>query len=99
MAVAARLWQANGLVLVASRSQLAVPLIVYLGNFTFATVMSLAAGYFAPVGLGLLAGILPAVVCWYRATPVDDAGSETAAGFEPSVSAASAMDIATEYQP
>jgi putative membrane protein len=40
------------------------PLFVYLGNFAFAMVMSLAAGIWIPVLLGLAVGVAPAVACW-----------------------------------
>lgn len=43
---------------------LTLPLTVYLGNVAFATVMSLAAGFWIPVLLGMVSGVLPAVLCW-----------------------------------
>ena len=52
-----------------TRSQLNLPLIVYLGNFAFAMVMSLAAGIWIPVGLGLLLGVAPAVTLWWVTKP------------------------------
>ncbi|TAF05009.1 MAG: carotenoid biosynthesis protein [Nostocales cyanobacterium] len=64
MTVAALLWRNNPIQL--ERSQLNVPLVVYLGNFGFATVMSLAAGFSIPVLLGLLLGVAPAVALWLR---------------------------------
>ncbi|MBD2164020.1 carotenoid biosynthesis protein [Calothrix sp. FACHB-156] len=64
MTVAAFLWRNNPIKL--ERSQLNLPLIVYLGNFTFATVMSLAAGFSIPVLLGLLIGVAPAVALWWQ---------------------------------
>ncbi|NES99441.1 MAG: carotenoid biosynthesis protein [Sphaerospermopsis sp. SIO1G2] len=64
MTVAAFLWRKNPIKL--ERSQLNVPLIVYLANFGFATVMSLAAGFSIPVGLGFVLGIAPAVALWLR---------------------------------
>lgn len=48
------------------------PLAVYLGNFAFATVMSLAAGIWIPVVLGLVVGVLPAVLCWRSAQALAD---------------------------
>lgn len=68
MAVAALCWMRSDRPIVLSRPQLTVPLMVYLANFTFATVMSLASGIVVPVGLGLLVGAIPAVLCWW-ATP------------------------------
>lgn len=52
-----------------TRSQLNLPLTVYLGNFAFATVMSLAAGIWIPVVLGLLLGVAPAVTLWWLTKP------------------------------
>ncbi|BAY60703.1 hypothetical protein NIES22_07630 [Calothrix brevissima NIES-22] len=66
MTVAAFLWRNNPIKL--ERSQLNVPLIVYLSNFGFATVMSLAAGFSIPVLLGLLLGVAPAVALWWQGT-------------------------------
>ncbi|KOP23228.1 hypothetical protein AMR41_27015 [Hapalosiphon sp. MRB220] len=64
MTVAALLWRNTPIKL--ERSQLTFPLIVYLSNFAFATVMSLAAGFPIPVLLGLFLGITPAVVLWWK---------------------------------
>jgi len=47
------------------------PLVVYLGNIVFATVMSLAAGFWIPVLLGMLTGTIPAILFWKAGqTPV-----------------------------
>ncbi|MGJ5676607.1 MAG: gamma-carotene 1'-hydroxylase CruF [Nostochopsis sp.] len=64
MTVAAFLWRNTPIKL--ERSQLNFPLIVYLSNFVFATVMSLAAGFPIPVLLGLFLGVTPAVVLWWK---------------------------------
>ncbi|TBR59551.1 carotenoid biosynthesis protein [Mastigocladus laminosus UU774] len=64
MTVAALLWRNTPIKL--ERSQLNLPLIVYLSNFGFATVMSLAAGFSIPVLLGLFLGAAPAVVLWWK---------------------------------
>ncbi|MBW4615163.1 MAG: carotenoid biosynthesis protein [Desmonostoc vinosum HA7617-LM4] len=64
MTVAALLWKNNPIKF--ERSQLNIPLVVYLSNFGFATVMSLAAGFSIPVLLGLLLGVTPAVVLWLQ---------------------------------
>lgn len=45
-------------------AQLNLPLAVYLGNFGFAAVMSIGAGFWIPLLLGLLLGVTPAIVCW-----------------------------------
>ena len=60
--VAALLWGKQAPVL--RSAELNLPLAVYLGNFTFAAVMSIGAGFWIPLGLGLLLGVLPAVLCW-----------------------------------
>jgi uncharacterized membrane protein len=65
MATAAFIWRSKPIHL--TRSHLNLPLIVYLGNFAFATVMSLAAGFWQPVLLGILVGVAPAVLCWRQA--------------------------------
>lgn len=67
MAVAALLWRNAPIKL--ERSQLNLPLAVYLSNFAFATVMSLAAGFSIPVLLGVLLGVAPALAMWFRVTP------------------------------
>ncbi|AFZ23864.1 putative membrane protein [Cylindrospermum stagnale PCC 7417] len=64
MTVSALLWRNQPIEL--ERSQLNVPLVVYLGNFGFATVMSLAAGFSIPVLLGLALGVAPAVLLWLK---------------------------------
>jgi uncharacterized membrane protein len=64
MTVAALLWRNTPIKL--ERSQLNLPLIVYLSNFGFATVMSLAAGFSIPVLLGLFLGAAPAVILWWK---------------------------------
>jgi putative membrane protein len=68
MTVAALLWRNQPIKL--ERSQLNLPLAVYLGNFGFATVMSLAAGFSVPVLLGLVLGVAPAVAFWWKASAV-----------------------------
>lgn len=64
MAVAALLWKNSPIKL--ERSQLNIPLVVYLINFGFAAVMSLAAGFSIPVCLGLVLGVAPAVALWLK---------------------------------
>lgn len=59
MTVAAWLWRKMPIGI--SRSQLGFPLAVYLSNFAFAAIMSLAAGLWIPVLLGILTGVVPAV--------------------------------------
>jgi len=65
MTVAALFWRTQQPVL--RQNQLNLPIAIYLGNFAFATVMSLAAGIWIPVVLGVVLGVVPAVVCWRAA--------------------------------
>ncbi|MFB2923204.1 gamma-carotene 1'-hydroxylase CruF [Aerosakkonema funiforme] len=58
-----------------TRSQLNLPLTVYLGNVAFATIMSLAAGIWIPVVLGLVVGVFPAVTLWWAAKPAPDSAA------------------------
>lgn len=62
MTVAALFWRNQSIDL--QPAQLNLPLVVYLGNFAFAMVMSMAAGFWVPIGLGILLGVIPAVTCW-----------------------------------
>ncbi len=65
MSAATLLWQAKPVTL--PNSQLGLPLAIYLSNFAFAAVMSLAAGIYLPVLLGILLGLAPAVVLYRMA--------------------------------
>jgi uncharacterized membrane protein len=60
---------------VLTRSQLTFPLVVYLGNFAFAMALSLSAGIYIPVLLGLLLGVAPVLGLWSLApvVPADSA--------------------------
>jgi putative membrane protein len=60
--VATLLWRRQPLAF--QPAQLNLPLVVYLGNFAFAMVMSLAAGFWVPIAMGLVLGVAPAVLCW-----------------------------------
>jgi uncharacterized membrane protein len=66
MTVATFIWRLKPLRL--PSTQLGLPLAVYLGNFAFATITSLAAGIYIPIGLGLLLGILPLAILYQMAT-------------------------------
>ncbi|MFW9261922.1 hypothetical protein A4S05_27305 [Nostoc sp. KVJ20] len=66
MSVAGLLWRNASIKL--ERSQLNLPLVVYLTNFAFAAGLSLAAGFSIPVLLGLLLGVTPAVALWLRSS-------------------------------
>ncbi|MGB3613378.1 MAG: gamma-carotene 1'-hydroxylase CruF [Elainellaceae cyanobacterium] len=70
--IAALLWRNR--VPVQHQDQLTLPLLVYLGNFSFAMVMSMAAGFWVPILLGIVLGVVPAVLFWRQArlnTPAD----------------------------
>ncbi|MEM9451050.1 MAG: gamma-carotene 1'-hydroxylase CruF [Cyanobacteria bacterium P01_E01_bin.6] len=62
IAVAALIWRFQSVSV--KGISLDLPLAIYLGNFAFAMVMSMAAGFWVPIGLGLLLGALPAILCW-----------------------------------
>ncbi len=47
------------------QSNLGLPLAIYVSNFAFAMIMSLAAGIYTPVLLGLIVGLIP-VLALYR---------------------------------
>ncbi len=65
MGVASLLW--GGKVKVLTRSQLKLPLAIYISNFAFAAIMSLVAGINLPVLLGIGVGLVPALALWWRA--------------------------------
>lgn len=67
MSVAALLW--GNLPLKLERSQLSIPLVVYLSNIAFAAGISLGAGFWVPVSVGLLVGVAPVLVLWWIAQP------------------------------
>jgi uncharacterized membrane protein len=65
MAVGTGLWRLFNIMPEEREIALNVPLIVYLANFTFAMIMSIGAGFYVPIALGLIVGVLPAVLCWW----------------------------------
>jgi uncharacterized membrane protein len=67
MALGLGLWHRLGVSLEPTQS-MNLPLMVYLANFAFATVMSLAAGFYVPIGMGLVTGMIPALLCWRAAS-------------------------------
>lgn len=71
MTIATLVWRQMEGVIPNRRSQLTTPLVVYLGNFAFATVMSLGAGFLVPIFLGVVTGALPAFLCWWQSQSVD----------------------------
>lgn len=65
MTVATFLWTAKPVVL--PRLQLGLPLAIYLSNFAFAMIMSLAAGIYIPIILGIILGVVPAIILYWMA--------------------------------
>ena len=55
------------------QSDLGLPLAIYVSNFAFAMIMSLAAGIYIPVLLGLIVGLLPVLVLYRLADSQTDA--------------------------
>lgn len=66
MTIATLFWKLKPLTLPSHDLQL--PLAIYLANFAFATVLSLAAGFYVPVILGIILGILPLLILYSMAT-------------------------------
>ncbi|PHJ57479.1 membrane protein [Nostoc linckia z18] len=66
MSIAGLLWRKTSIKL--ERSQLNLPLAIYLSNFAFAAGLSLASGFFIPVLLGSVLGVIPAVTLWLRSS-------------------------------
>lgn len=62
MTVATLIWQIKPIQF--PNLPLGLPLVMYLGNFAFAMVMSLAAQIYIPIFLGLLTGVLPVLVLY-----------------------------------
>ena len=77
MAIAAMLWKAKPLE--ASNIPLGLPLSVYLSNFTFAMIISIDSKIYFPILLGLLLGVLPALLLYRSAT---ETYGESVANFE-----------------
>lgn len=70
MAVASFFWQKSPLRL--TRSQLTVPLVVYLVNFAFGaaiTVAQLDVRFWIPTAIGALLGVVPAIALWWTVKP------------------------------
>ena len=66
MSVATLLWRVKPFSI--PSKDLKLPLAIYLANFAFATVLSLAAGFYIPVLLGFVLGILPLMILYWVAT-------------------------------
>lgn len=67
MTVAALFWKKAPVVL--SRKQLGLPLVVYLSNFIFGMVMTIAGvGIWLPIALGIVLGVVPALILSWMAS-------------------------------
>ncbi|MFN3927888.1 MAG: carotenoid biosynthesis protein [Pseudanabaenaceae cyanobacterium] len=66
MWVASGLWGRDNHPLL-NRAQLTLPLVVYISNFLFGALLSMGAGIYPPIILGLLLGVAPAVGLWWQA--------------------------------
>ncbi len=65
MSVATLIWKTKPAAL--PSLQLGLPLAIYLSNFGFATVLSLAAGIYLPIWLGIFLGVAPLLWCYKMA--------------------------------
>lgn len=92
MGITTLLWRGDRQVGQLTRAQLTTPLVVYLANFAFAAVMSMAAGFWILILLGMLVGAGPALLCWLRSETTID--SEQMVQSEPAVSAS--VGVATK---
>ncbi len=89
MSVAAFLWRKTPIKL--ERSELGLPLIVYLVNFAFGaiiTVTSLDSRFWFPTSLAVLLGVVPAIALSWIAKPATGDVTETMPSLETSVIAA-----------
>jgi putative membrane protein len=73
MSVATLLWKKAPLGL--TKKQLGLPLVVYLTNFAFAAIMSIGAGIWIPIGLGIVLGVAPALILWWMASETTTASA------------------------
>jgi uncharacterized membrane protein len=70
MSVAAILWPKERIQL--DRTQLQLPMAIYLGNFLFAAVLSIGGNIWIPMLLGIALGIVPLFLLWFAAKPTTD---------------------------
>ena len=75
MSVAALLWKVKPFTL--PYNDLQLPLAIYLANFVFAMVLSLAAGFYIPVLLGVILGIVPLIILYRLASDRNVIAAET----------------------
>ncbi len=65
MTVASLIWGKDQPVL--TKQQLLFPVTLYMGNFIFAMILSIGAGIYIPVFLGLVLGATPVAMLWFMA--------------------------------
>ncbi|WP_041237764.1 gamma-carotene 1'-hydroxylase CruF [Gloeothece citriformis] len=73
MTVAVLLWKVKPLRL--PKIDLSLPLVMYLSNFGFATIMSMAEGIYPPVLLGVITGVIPVVILYLKASNTEEFSS------------------------
>ncbi len=81
-----------------NRGQLATPLIVYLANFAFGatiTLTQLDSRFMIPAALGVLIGVLPAVVCWW-VTPTQQPVLGAIPDIEPEIAPVQALSVTSK---
>lgn len=86
MGVASLLWGKEPLRL--SRSELTLPLAIYLLNVAFGAVITLAQldhQFLLPASLALVGGVLPALLLWWAAIPAQDQAAIAAAAIKDAV--------------
>ncbi len=71
MTVATLIWKVKPLNF--PQNNLGLPLAIYVSNFAFAMIMSLAAGIYIPVLLGLMVGLIPVLVLYRLAETPSEA--------------------------
>ncbi len=72
MSVASLFWRSHPVKL--TRSQLTIPLIIYLVNFAFGAVITVAEldqGFLIPTAIGALLGVVPAIGLWLMVAPAN----------------------------
>jgi putative membrane protein len=98
MSVAALFWKPSAQPL--RRSQLTVPLAIYLVNFAFGaiiTVTQLDARFWIPTSISILLGVVPAILLWLLASPDAQSQPSQANGTEPeSASEDQALGLSSE---
>ncbi|WP_024546125.1 gamma-carotene 1'-hydroxylase CruF [Picosynechococcus sp. NKBG15041c] len=70
MGIASFFWGQQPLKL--SREQLQLPFMMYLFNFTFATMMSIGGGIYPPIFLGILLGLVPVIALYFSIPKAND---------------------------